>query len=215
MDVPLSSAKRRILDLLKRGGVSEAGGLAEHLGITDVAVRQHLAVMEDHGLVRSAPAPPRGRGRPAIAWSLTELADGLFPDRHADLTVSLISATRHALGEKGMQRVIAHRSDQQLKQYRASLPPPTAPLKRRLDALARQRSAEGYMAEVRRESRGVYLLIEHHCPICEAARTCQGLCAAELDVFRHYLGSDVAIERVDHLLACGDRCAYRVHSARS
>jgi len=207
---PVTPAKRRVLDLLKRLGPTEATALAARLELTDVAVRQHLIALEQNGLVEQRPSSPRGRGRPSAVWSLTELAAELFPDRHADLTVGLIDATRRELGERGLERVIARRATTQLEQYRTALPGPSATLKKRVEALAAQRTAEGYMAEVRRERAGSYVLTEHHCPICEAARSCQGLCVAELGVFRQYLGPDVHIERVAHVLAEGDRCAYRI-----
>jgi len=148
---PLTPAKRRVLDLLKRLGAVRASELARRLGLTDVAVRQHLAALEHRGLVEQTPTPPEGRGRPSSAWSLTETAHGLFPDRHGDLTVSLIQATRRALGQQGLDRVIAQRGREQLRDYRTLLPGPSATLKKRVEALARQRSAEGYMPEVRKE----------------------------------------------------------------
>ena len=210
----LTPAKRRVLELLKRIGPAAASELARRLDLTDVAIRQHLAAIEDRGLVEQTPNPPDGRGRPSAAWSLTETAHALFPDRHGDLTVSLIQATREALGKNGLDRVVARRAAGQLRDYRKTLPARSAPLKKRVEALARQRTAEGYMAEVRKQ-RGAdsFLLIEHHCPICDAARTCQGLCAAELKVFRGYFGRGVKVDRVDHLLSDGDRCAYRIEPA--
>ena len=41
-----SAPKRAILDLLKRNGPSEASVLAEALGVTAMAVRQHLYALE-------------------------------------------------------------------------------------------------------------------------------------------------------------------------
>ena len=89
----------------------------------------------------------------------------------------------------------------------------TAPLKSRLAALAKLRAEEGYMASVEADGTG-YLLIENHCPVCAAAKVCQGLCASELALFRRVLGDDVTVERIDHILAGARRCAYRV-AARS
>ena len=148
----------------------------------------------------------------SVSWLAWIPVRAMYIDRHADLTVSLIDATRRELGEEGLERVVARRSAAQLEQYRTILPGPSATLKKRVEALARQRTAEGYMAEVRRERAGSYVLTEHHCPICEAARTCQGICAGELEVFGRYLGPDVHIERIAHLLADGDRCAYRIQT---
>ena len=65
------------------------------------------------------------------------------------------------------------------------------------------------MAEVRGEGRGRWLLVENHCPICAAARACQGFCRSELSVLQALL-PDCAIERVDHVLAGARRCAYRI-----
>lgn len=68
------------------------------------------------------------------------------------------------------------------------------------------------MASVVKDAGG-FLLIENHCPICAAAAACQGLCRSELAVFRAVLGSDVVVDRVDHILAGARRCAYRVMPA--
>ena len=75
---------------------------------------------------------------------------------------------------------------------------------------ARIRREEGYMAEWTRAEDGALLLVENHCPICAAARTCQGLCRDELSLFREILGDDVEVERTEHLLSGARRCAYRV-----
>ncbi len=205
----LTEAKRRLLELLKRRGPTPAVELAEALGLTDVAIRQHLGALEEKGLVASDPLPAQGRGRPSMAWALTDLATGIFPDRHADLTVDLLKSLRKALGEEGLLRIVEVRAKDQVNLYKQRVPA-GASLKKRVEALAALRTAEGYMAEVVREKPGRYLLIEHHCPICDAAKSCQGLCKAELDVFRKTLGRGVTIERIEHLLAEGDRCVYRI-----
>lgn len=199
--------RREILERLKTDGAQTAGTLAQGLGVTAMAVRQHLYELRDEGLVEEA-AEARPVGRPAKRWHLTEAADRYFPDAHAELAVGLIDAVRTALGAEAMEGLIAERGRQQLEGYRRALSGART-LRGRLAALARQRTAEGYMAHVERAAGG-YLLIENHCPICSAARACTGLCAMELDVFAQALGPDVAIERTDHILAGARRCAYRV-----
>ena len=103
---------------------------------------------------------PWARGRPAVLWSLSGLAQEVFPDRHADLTLDLLESVREAFGEKGLEQLVATRAKRQAEAYRGLLPDGQAPLKKRLEALANQRSAEGYMAEVRRESRGSFLAMK-------------------------------------------------------
>ena len=206
----LSDAKRRLLERLKRLGPITVGSLARDLGLTDMAVRQHLQVLEGHGLIRSEKQKPKGRGRPSVRWSLTPLAAEIFPDRHGDLTLGLLDATREAFGEEGLDRILDLRAREQLDDYRQRLPPTTAPLGERVEALAQQRSVEGYMAEALDDGEGGWTLVEHHCPICVAAQRCAGLCRTELEVFRKTLGDDVRVERTRHLLQDDDRCAYSI-----
>ena len=66
------------------------------------------------------------------------------------------------------------------------------------------------MASVTRDADGALLLVEDHCPICAAARSCQGLCASELEVFQEAMGDEVELTRTDHIIAGARRCAYRV-----
>ena len=82
-------------------------------------------------------------------------------------------------------------------------------LEKKLRELAKVRTEEGYMAEVRKDEGG-YLLVENHCPICAAANACQGFCSTELDLFRSVLGPDVEVERAEHIIKGDQRCVYRV-----
>ena len=106
----VTNAQQRLLDRVKRTGPTTAGHLAEMLGMTDVAVRQHLTALERDGLVRQDKRPVQGRGRPSMVWSLTPGAEGLFPDRHAELTADLIKAMRRELGEEGLTRIVTARA---------------------------------------------------------------------------------------------------------
>lgn len=187
--------------------------LAKELGITSVAVRQHLSDLETEKLVEPHQSSTSGgRGRPAVTWRLTPAADDFFPNGHEELAVGLIHGLRAAFGEAGIQRLVESRTATQIKAYRKALSQADA-LRQRLELLADIRTREGYMAAVE-EADGGYLLVEHHCPICAAARVCTGLCSSELEVFQEVLGEDVRVERTDHVLAGANRCAYRVTDGR-
>ena len=206
----LSPAKRRLIDWLKFSGSATVAEIAAEMSLTGVAVRQHLNALAEEGLVRQERRPGSRRGRPSSLWLLTPQANVLFPDHHGELTIGLLHSMREVFGEEGLQRIVTARAKDQTAEYRRLLPAPSASLKARVQALAIQRSREGYMAEVRQEKKGQYLLIEHHCPICEAAKSCTGLCTAELDVFQSSLGADLEVARVAHLLSGDDRCVYRI-----
>lgn len=66
------------------------------------------------------------------------------------------------------------------------------------------------MAEWSRGRDGDFVLVENHCPICAAARFCQGLCAGEMRLFKGVLGKGVRVERTEHILKGARRCAYRI-----
>lgn len=213
----LSTAKRRVLEHLKRADGATASEVAVALGITEAAVRQHIDPLVEQGLVerRALPRAQSGRGRSPIEWVLTPGASSQFADRHGQLTVELLGAIRDALGNDGLDRVIDARAEQQLDAYRAVVPAAgAATLEARVRALAAQRSEEGYMADVYPDddTDGV-VLVEHHCPICTAATACPGFCRSELELFRDTLGRDVTVERTAHLLAGDVRCAYRIRPA--
>jgi predicted ArsR family transcriptional regulator len=200
----------RILLALKTRGPLSTAELARVLGVTGEAARQQLVRLEAEGLVEGRRESGRV-GRPRQSWSLTAQAQGRFPDTHPELTVQLIGSIERTLGAAALDRVIDARQEEQRKVYLEALRGART-LRDRLHRLAAVRSAEGYMAAVRK-SGGGYLLIENHCPICAAARVCQGFCRSELELFRDVLGEGTEVERVEHVLAGGRRCAYSIREA--
>lgn len=200
----------RLLYTLKSRGPLTAGALARALGITAVGIRQHLAKLAAEGLV--AFADQAGEiGRPKRFWRLTATGHGRFPDTHGDLTVNLIGGIRSLFGEAGLDRLIEARQQAALAAYRRVLEP-CSTLADRVRAVARLRLEEGYMAEFEALPDGSFLLIENHCPICAAAKTCQGFCRSELELFRAAFGAGISVTRQEHLLSEGRRCVYRVTS---
>ena len=199
----MTGTRARILHILKTKGPQTAAQLAKRLGITAMAVRQHMAQLEDQVAFEEL----RGQvGRPRRLWSVTQQAR--FPDSHGELAVGLLEAMRNTLGEKGLEKLVAERTRAQIKDYRARIT--QNGLGKRIAALAKIRTEEAYMAEWRRNRDGSFLLVENHCPICAAAGICQGLCMGEKKLFRAVLGPKVTIERTEHILSGDRRCAYRI-----
>jgi len=208
MDRTEERSRDRILFDLKTHGPQGAGDVGQRLGMTLAGARQHLLKLEAAGLVASD-EERRGRGRPRKSWRLTPDGHARFPDRHAELTLDLLRSMRDVFGDRGIDRLIAHRERATILHY-AKLVGERRPLRAKLAALARIRSREGYMASVEKVGADTFLFVENHCPICAAAASCQGLCRSELKLFRAVLGDEVGIERIDHILAGARRCAYRI-----
>ena len=207
----MSSTPERLLYQLKSRGPQPAGALAGAIAITPMGAHKQLQALQAQGLV-SAHDEAAGPGRPKRVWTLTPAGHARFPDRHGELAVQLIRQAAAVLGPDAVDRLIAAREQEQLAVYEAALSNlPT--LGARVRRLAELRSCEGYMARAEKHGKG-WLLVEDHCPICAAAATCQGLCRSELQIFARCLGAGVQVERVEHVLAGGRRCAYRIAAAR-
>ncbi|MCZ6862305.1 MAG: transcriptional regulator [Alphaproteobacteria bacterium] len=198
----------RLLYLLKSKGAQTAGEIGDALGITAPGAQQNLAKLASSGLVSHGDRK-QARGRPKRYWSLTEKGHGRFPDRHSDLTVELLKSTEEVFGPKGLEKLIRHREKEALAAYRAEVAG-CATLRERVETLADIRSKEGYMAEWSETAPNRFVLVENHCPICAAAKMCQGLCRSELEIFRAVLGPNTEVERTDHVIAGARRCAYRI-----
>jgi iron-sulfur cluster biosynthesis transcriptional regulator SufR len=200
--------RRAIIQLLKQEGRLDAETLAARLGITAMAVRQHLYALQDEQLI-TYQEESRPMGRPAKLWQLTPAADRFFPNGYAELTLSLLNSVKEAFGEAGLDRLLEVRTRQQLDGYSQQMKGKRS-LKQRLNRLVEIRTNEGYMAEVQPQADGTFLLIENHCPICAAATACTGLCAKELEIFQAILGDEVNIQRVEHMISGERRCVYQI-----
>ena len=97
----LSTAQRHVLIAVKRRGEASADEVAEILGITPSAVRQHLAALRSGGFVASRQA--RGRpGRPADLYHSTELGESVFAGPSAgDLSVDTVAGLAAILDAEG------------------------------------------------------------------------------------------------------------------
>ena len=197
-----------VLLLLKTRGPQTAQALSGLLGMTSMGVRRQLEAAQEKGLVSYADSPGKV-GRPVRRWLLSEAGHARFPDRHAELTLEIIAQVRLLFGEDGLNRLVKAREVAGEAAYRAQVGAFTS-LAEQVAALARARDAEGYMAEAEMQADGSVLLVENHCPIRAAARSCQDFCRSELEVFGRVLGPQVSVVRIEHQLAGARRCAYRV-----
>ena len=143
----LSSAQRQVLTAVKRRGEASADEVAEMLGITPSAVRQHLAILRTGGLVASR--QERGRpGRPADLYHSTELGEHLFAaPTTGEFSVELL---RHIEDEDPdlIPRLFQRRRRGRVERYREQLAGKT--LGDTVASLAAILDAEGYMADVDR-----------------------------------------------------------------
>ena len=198
---------QRILYFIKTKGPVSTATLAKTLEMTGEAARQQVQKLVAAGLIEGRQEAQAGAGRPRQNWVLTEAGNARFPDTHAQLTVKLIGSVRQLFGEAGLDKLISQREEESRSAYALACAAPDLPT--RLQQLAAVRDEEGYMARVEADGDD-WLLIEDHCPICAAARTCQGFCRSELQLFQEVVGPGARIVREQHLLSNAMRCVYRI-----
>lgn len=204
----MHTAEDRILQTLKSRGTQSTQVIASQLGITMPGARKHLLALVEEGLL-SSEIMASGVGRPKRVWRLTEKAQSRFPDTHPFLTVELIGAARKTFGEAGLNKLIHHNEQNTLKRYQPVISKARG-LRAKVAKLCELRSHEGYMADWKFLGEGAFLLAENNCPICAAARACQGFCRSELGIFAAVLGPGVKVERTEHIVSGARRCAYRI-----
>ncbi|MFB2649075.1 MULTISPECIES: helix-turn-helix transcriptional regulator [Shewanella] len=197
----------KIIQLLKLHGPLTAKTLAEELALTTMGVRQHLQALEDAGDV-DIEDRVEGRGRPTRYWGLTEQSRTHFADRHSELSLQLIDSVKMIFGDQGLDKLIEHREQNAMQQYRSAMQGMTD-IASRLTKLVELRTLEGYMA-TQEQAGGVFWLLENHCPICSAATKCQNFCRSELQQFQQLFADIATVSREEHIIDGARRCAYRI-----
>ena len=204
MNCEMSETRMRILQLLKMRANMTVGQLTDALPISQMGVRQHLAILEAEGLVEHY-QEKQGRGRPPHVYQLTNEANSLFPTTYANFAVGLMHEVAKFNGPGFINKVFRGRMKAQLEAYQLRLAGKT--LCERVKELARIRDEEGYMARFD-ENADDYVLIEHNCPIAVIAQEYPHVCEIELALFRQSLGAKVV--REEHLMQGSHRCCYRI-----
>ena len=207
MNCEMSETRMRILQLLKMRAGMTISQLTDALHISQMGVRQHLAILEKEGLVEHY-QEKQERGRPRHVYQLTDEANSLFPTTYANFAVGLMHEVAKFNGPGFINKVFRGRMKSQLETYQLRLKGKA--LSERVKELARIRDEEGYMARFD-ENENDYVLTEHNCPIALIAEEYPNVCEIETALFRQSLGAKVV--RVEHLMQGSHKCCYRIPKA--
>ena len=198
--------RQTVLKLLKTRGSATAGELARELGLTEMAVRRHLAALERDGYAEARPVK-QPMGRPAYVYELTAEAEQFFPKNYHLLALDLLDLMEREEGRKGAAGQMFEARRKMLYQRHAGRMA-GKPLPERIGELASIQNDGGYMVEVETASDREVLLHEYNCPIAQVAARYEQACSCELALFRDLLEADV--ERIECLAKGGNKCTYRI-----
>lgn len=199
MERQTPSTRRQILDLLKKKGGMTAKDLGESLGITSMAVRRHLSALERDDLI-SAATVRRPMGRPTYVYSLTQLADDLFPKNYPQLMIGLLDDIKALDGEEKIDQLFARREE---RLYAACVQRLEGKdLETRVQEVTHIFDENGSLSEYDHPN-GTYRLTLHNCPIYKISQRFPQACAHDESLLRRLL--DAEIIRTDHQTK-GDMC---------
>jgi predicted ArsR family transcriptional regulator len=198
--------RQEILTAVKLNGSMTADDLGKELGISPVAVRQHLGALEAEGLITTT-VERRGLGRPVHRYSVTAAGDETFPRDYDGLANSLLDELRYSAGEDAVAQLFAARRQRLVSDSQRDFDGKT--LDARVHELARIQTGRGYMALATKEEDG-FRLTEHNCAICKVARSQPAACAEEMKMITELLGTAVVVRREKHILSGDTSCSYHI-----
>lgn len=201
----LSPAQRQVLVALKRLGDATAAELAEGLGVSPTAVRQHLTALRSAGLVeaeqqRGQPGRPVERHRNSIdAEALFETPDG---DLSAEI-LGLVAAEDPAL----VGRIFDRRRQLIVEDTLARLS--TTSPQDRVEVVARLFDDQGYMVDAEQLEADHYRINLRSCAIWSVASTFGQACSSELDLIRTLI-PEASVERSSTKTDGAHTCSYDI-----
>lgn len=192
-----AATRTRVVRSLIDQGPTTAALLASRLGLTAGGVRRHLDALVGDGTVQAADEPPygprapRGRGRPAKIYSITETGRAAGTTGDTELARAVLRHLRATTGDEGVRAFAESRLDDQRQRLRQALS--AVALEDRARELARLLTFEGFAAsvdEVPGTDIGVQIC-QHNCPVSRVATEFPELCDAESRMFAEVLGTHV------------------------
>jgi len=208
-----ASTRHRVAQSILEHGPSTAAVLGDRLGLTAAAVRRHLDVLIDRGLLVAREQRvygSRGRGRPAKVFVLTDAGRADFYSAYDDLAISALEFLADEAGSPSVRRFAASRVAPAEARYREVLLS-AAPEVSAAQTLAGALTADGYVASVQPSALGEQLC-QHHCPVAHVAERFPQLCEVETEMFSRLLG--VHVQRLATIAHGDGVCTTHVPSSQ-
>jgi DeoR family suf operon transcriptional repressor len=203
--------RAELLVALKKAQPMTAQELGEQFGLTANALRRHLKVLEEDGLVHFA-REVRGVGAPVYSFSLTAAGESLFPRQYLSVLATALDALLEARGPEAVTAVLD--AEWQRLAEEAGPVVDALPLSERVALVAELLTAKGYMAEAivlpSSDDTSITTLRIHNCALGGITERFPDACAVEARVLERLLG--VPLVRGSHRHdGCG-QCDYGVPS---
>lgn len=200
----LESTRGRVVALL-RHTERTVSDLAGELGVTDNAIRLHLAALERDGLVEQSGTRSEWTGKPAVLYRTTADAEGLFPKPYDAVLSALLSELEQEHDRGGVERLLKRAG----VRLGAAAALPDGDLLTRTRHAAEVLTALGGLAEVVEDGDG-YRIQGYSCPLADLVAEHPLTCHLAEALVAELIGGKVSecCERGER-----PRCAFRVAAA--
>lgn len=191
LDAADQRTRDRVVRLLLELGPSTATELADRLGLTTAAIRRHLDAALADGLIVAREERrhgPRGRGRPAKRFSLSDAGHATGPTSYDDVAVDALRYLRETAGDAAVEDFARRRMAEWEARYAERIA--SLPLDERPAALAAALADDGYASTVHDTTLGVQVC-QHHCPVQHVAEEFPVLCEVETEAIGRLVGRHV------------------------
>ncbi|WP_239616636.1 helix-turn-helix transcriptional regulator [Cohnella mopanensis] len=199
------STRNRIMQMLKTSGELTTKDLTDQLGITGMAVRRHISILEKENLIQFTKVRIP-MGRPAAVYRLTNDADDFFPKNYHAVALDLLSELEGEAGETMVNHLFDLRKTTLMKRYSDKMA--NKDLESKIASLSEIQNENGYMATWEKSGEHDYTLTEYNCPISRVANKYNHACSCELSLFESLLEADVS--RSDCLAKGDKKCVYLI-----
>jgi predicted ArsR family transcriptional regulator len=185
-----------VVRLVQQSGPQTAAALAKRLTLSPAAIRRHLDALVASGVLAEVVAKPsarrpRGRGRPARLYALTDAGRSRFGHAYDDLAATALRYLRDAGGEQALVAFAEHRAAGLTQDIRSRLADaPAASTAQQAAVVAEVLTEAGYVADTAPAGHGTQIC-QHHCPVAHVAAEFPELCEAETRALAAALGTNV------------------------
>lgn len=195
-----------VVRLAQQSGPLTAAAFAQRLDLSAAGIRRHLDALVADGIFvevepRVSALHPRGRGRPARAYRLTDAGRASFGHAYDDLASTALRYLRQTGGEQAVTAFADHRAHTLAARIDARLSAATlaggataedepAGQRERAELVAEVLTVEGYAANATPAGLGMQIC-QHHCPVAHVAAEFPELCEAETRALADVLGTNV------------------------
>ncbi len=205
--ITMARIRETILETLNAHGALPIADIADAAGLSKMATRYHLRLLECEGLVARDAVEHRGTvGRPVLTYALAEGGRERLPKQYDALAGQLLDEIADNIGAS-KTRLLLQRIGRRIAADAATRRATGQGRAYRVRRAARFLAKRGYVAQVTAD-RGVLALSISSCPFSRVARTHPEVCEIDLALLKALL--DVSSADVQHVRNAEGACRFEI-----